>query len=200
MRRIVLFSVLLLLILLACHSKKMLSKEELVQYPLDPEHGLIQKVKKGNTQLEIYYKPKDLILDQQMAGVQDEREIAKIKSDLDSVDYFVVQLSRDEKEIENTYASDPNRFNEVINYLSYYAAKDFKMITSSDTLPVLDLAYTRTFGSTHVTNILAVFNSGLHYRKGKAKIVFDDTVLGTGVSEFEFNINDIKNTPRLKTN
>lgn len=190
---------LLLVGMLSCRPKQ-ISLLELQQYPLDPQHGLIKSVDKGNTVLEMYYKPKDLILAQELDGVTSPGEQASIRKRLDSLDYFVLRLSRNGQQIENGYVSVPETHVKVVNYLSYNMAENLYMICGKDTLSVLDIAYAPTFGATAATNVMAVFKSNLKQSGASPTICFDDTVLGTGLTEFEFKNTDISNTPTLKLN
>ena len=167
---------------------------------MNPEHGLIQKVEKGNTVLEMYYKPKELIIAQELSTHPTDDEKKSLASTYDSLDYFVLRLSRNKQEIENSYASDPAQFTEVLSYLSYYIGSDLYMIQQQDTLPILDVVYARTFGAMDATNLMAVFNSNLAAKSGKTTVYFNDTRFGTGLNEFVFDTDKIKSIPTLKFN
>ena len=193
------YTLLFFTILIGC-GRKSITDKELLDYALDADNGLLQREEKSNTVLEMYYKPKELVMKQELLGISDAKTIADVTARFDSLDYFVLRLARAGKEIETSYASDPQRFNDVINYLSYYMAEDLSLINDRDTVPVLDIVYVRGFGATDATSVMAVFNSKLKTKDGIAKVVFNDQKLGTGLNEFEFNTDDIKNIPSLKQN
>lgn len=190
--------ILLLLTGLASCQAAMLTEEELQQYSLDPENGLLQRIEKQNTVLEMYYKPTDLIVAQELKGVTDVNERKKTAARLDSLDYFVLRLSREGKEIETGYARNEEAFNKVIDYLSFNMAPDVFMVCQKDTLTALDVVYARTFGSKDATSVMAVFNSNLKNNKADAKVFFDDPLFGTGLNQFEFRNKDIQKIPNLK--
>ena len=179
---------------------KWLSEADMKKYPNDPANGLMQRVEKGEFLLEMCYRPKDLIVSQDLDDPKDITRRKETLQRLDSMDYFVLRLSRDGHEIETDFATDDERFNEVINYLSFYISRDIFMVHEKDTIRLADLGYARTFGSDRATSLLAVFKSNLKSKKGNTSIYFDDAMLGTGLSEFEFKIKDIKDIPQLKVN
>ena len=196
MRQIVIIA-LMLLLTWAC-APETISLDELKKYPMNPEHGLIQKVEKGNTVLEMYYKPKELIIAQELSAHPTDEERKSLARTYDSLDYFVLRLSRNGQEIENGYASDPAQFTDVLSYLSYYIGPDIYMIQQQDTVPILDAVYARTFGATDATNVMAVFKSKLTSHSGPTTIYFNDTRFGTGLNEFVFDSDRIKSIPTLK--
>jgi hypothetical protein len=183
----------------ACKPKT-ISLDDLKKYPMDADNGLIQKIEKGDIVLEMYYKPKELIIAQQLTGVVDAEERNKITHQFDSLDYFVLRLSRKGNEIENSFAGDQQQFTEVVNYLSYEIAQNFSLTCGADTLAVLDAVYARTFGSATATSVMAVFQSNLTHRGEDAKVYFNDKRFGTGLSEFVFESDKIQSIPTLKYN
>jgi hypothetical protein len=185
------------MLLVAACSSKTVSMDELKKYPFDSSHGLIQVSNRGGAKVEVYYKPKELIFRQELKDNADRKAEVETRKNMDSLDYFVFRLSRNGHEIENDYANDPEMFNKVIDYLSFSFGNDVYMIHKKDTMPMLDFSYARMFGTSDACQLLTVFKSDLKTRTGKVTICFDDTFLGTGLSSFEFEIQDIKNIPPL---
>lgn len=189
-----------LCLLIGCASKS-LTENELKQYPLNPEHGLIQRIEKGDIVLEMYYKPKDLLLSQELHGVNNLLARNEAKRRLDSMDYFVLRLSSDHHEIETGYSRDPAKFNEVINYLSFDMGKDIRLICGHDSLPPIGVVYVRSFGSASTTSVMVAFKSYLDKRSNATAVCdFDDSEFGTGLNKFEFEINRIRQIPTLTSN
>jgi hypothetical protein len=116
----------------------------------------------------------------------------------DSLCYFVLHFSRNGKEVENAYVSNPGLLNAIVNYLSFDITDDLYMIADSDTIPAIGAVYTRTFGSSTSTNVLVVFDEKIKERSnGDLKLCFDDAMLETGLSQFTFKVSDIKKAPTL---
>lgn len=173
-----------------------LSKEELNSYVMNPENGLLKRVTKERTVFELVYRPKDQVIGQ-TAGTDGALWVEE-QERVDSLDYFILRLSRDSKEIENHLAGDVAGFNRAIAYLSGGISSDIRMMLGNEVLLPEQSVYVPTFGSTGVTSIMLVFKSSLHTRKGAFTVVFDDTLIGTGTSEFSFSCSHIRNIPRLR--
>ncbi|MBA4056947.1 MAG: hypothetical protein C0490_19690, partial [Marivirga sp.] len=118
----------------------------------------------------------------------------------DSLNYFILHFSRNGKEIESAFVSDPANFKKIIDYLSFDLRNNIFLIRGSDTTQALDVVYARTFGGSEGTSVLAVFSENLKETGSTIKVCLDDTMLGLGLTEFEFDVNDIKNTPNLMFN
>lgn len=197
MRLLLMFILALLPMLFACNQNE-LSSEELMQYVMNPDHGLIKREERNGTVLEVYYKPSSLVVRQQNLDERDSSRKNHAESQLGKLDYFVLRLQRDGREIENGYAGDPNTFNDVINYLAYSISEDIKLIHGRDTIPVADIAYGRSFGAAKKTDLLVVFDSDLRNKDGSASVVLSDRLFGTGITQFSFDLSDLKNIPLLK--
>jgi hypothetical protein len=195
--RNVFFSFLLLLSIISCNGKKYLSPEALKQYPLDPENGLYKAEEKNGVKLEMIYRPKDLIIAQEVEG-DDPTQWKVVEEKLDTFDYFIFRLSKNGKEIQNEYASDPVIFSQVVNYLSNNMIHDLKLKVDDDTLSLANMVYVPTFGASNSSNILLIFPSSLKKQNEDFSITFNDPLFDTGVTDFQFEINDIKKTPYLK--
>ena len=189
--------VLALLSIFACQEQQIVSEQELKDYILDPEHGLRKQKKKNEVDIEVIYRPTDLILAQQLDGITDEKERSSTIKNFDTLSYFVIKLSRKGQEVENTYVSDNDKFVRVTNYLSSAIAGNIRMIIEKDTLSALDAVYTRMYGAASATSVMAVFNTDVRKKNGTLKFFLDDTELGLGQNEFEFDLSDIKKTPTL---
>jgi len=176
---------------------KYVSKDELKVYPLNVKNGVIKSVDKSGIQIDVYFRPKDLIIAQELTPPVSKAELSKIKAQYDSLDYFILRLARNGKEIENRFISDPDRFSNVVSYLSGALAERVYLVLERDTIPALDAIYARTFGATSATQVMLIFKSDLMHRNGEVKLFYDDNFFGTGLNEFQFAIKDIKRIPRL---
>lgn len=183
--------------LCACETPKNVSVFELNEYLNDPDHGLKHRQGNGDMQLVIEYRPTDLIVKQQLSDVVNNKEREVIKRQFDSLDYFVLRFSKNDKEVENSYVSDPARLSEIESYFSQGILSDLSMITPTDTLRPVDVVYTRTFGMSRASSVLVVFKSYLVHRTGSVDLYFEDSMLATGRSKFTIDIDDVKNIPAL---
>jgi Lhr-like helicase len=121
-----------------------------------------------------------------------EHQVDSIQNYFSDLDYFLLRLSRNSHEIENAYASDLLKFNEINNYLSFEIGNDVYLVQDGNKIKVADFIRTRTFGSSPSTDILFAFKKGIIKTNASVKFIFEDAGLDTGRIEFDFDINDIK--------
>jgi hypothetical protein len=181
-------------------SVKQLPEQDLKSYILNEENGLYKRTVKGDVTIEVFYRPAELVWKSDLQDAKDEGALKELRKNYDTLNYFMMHFSRKGQEIENSFVSNPSYFTEVINYLSFEMSKDVFQINGLDTVRALDVVYTRTFGGSAGTSVMAVFNGNLKERSENIKICFNDTKLGIGAAEFEFKSSDIKNTPTLILN
>ncbi len=175
---------------MGCSNPQFTTLNELELYPFNEENGILKSIDKDEIHLEVNYKPRDLVK-QQLKQTSSEQYIS------DSLDYFILRVSKNNAQVENAYATDKSRLLNLINYFSSISDRIY-LVTKTDTIPALDAVYAPTFGSTKSTQLMLVFDSYLSSQTGEVKLVFDDTFFGIGQSEFQFTIEDIKRIPRLK--
>ncbi|WP_333818618.1 hypothetical protein [Ohtaekwangia sp.] len=189
----------LLVSIVSC-KKEVSSIKELQSYVFDSENGLHKVKNRKDLKLEAFYRPRALVLEQQLKGVSDKDEAARVKQMVDSLDYFVLHISRDDHELERDYASNPTDQYEVQRYLSQGIVDDLAIITDNEIFRPIDIAYIPTFGASSATSVLVVFGGRVSERSGDLKFCFHDTRFGTGMHEFLFKTDDIRDIPILNLN
>ena len=202
MRVKLLISVVILLCigLQRCGEEKV-SADELRAFALDEGNGLLQRIEKGESRLEVIYHPKELVLLQEISGrVLSNKQLDSIRHELQAYDYFLFKLSRNGREIVSSYANDRLAYKKAINYLSYRISADIALVNNDENIAVEDFSYSQTFGSATSTTLLIAFKSSLRDREGSLSFVFNDSFFNTGLSEFQFNVDDIRAVPNVNIN
>lgn len=190
----------LLVLTVGCSNEKFISLNELSKYPLDESNGLYKKIERNGVIIEVIYKPTDLILAQEIddAGYS-KNQIDSIKKKLDHFHYFTIRLSRNGKEMTNTFVSDPEKLQQAADYLSFRIGSDLKLIHGNDTIPTTDFMHMRTFSASSTSDVLAAYKYSINL-KGNVSILFDDNFFNTGVNRFDFRASDIGSIPSLDLN
>jgi hypothetical protein len=188
--------ILLAIVTVACDGRQQLSLSELKTYPLDPANGLVQTVGNNGFNFEMIYRPKDLIIEQNV-GIQRGPLWDSLAAQLKTYDYFVLRISRDRKEVETFFAGDPASYSGVVNYLNGAIANDITMYVGDETMPVSDALFAPSYGMSDASSIMLTFNSNLLDRKSDFTIVFEDSKFGTGRHEFSFEFASIDEIPQL---
>jgi hypothetical protein len=193
-------TLIVLVAMVSCNGRAVVSEEELKAYIVDPENGLIKTTSKGDVNINVIYRPSELVVAQQIDGVTDKAEIQRAHVDFDGLTYFVLKMDRNGQEIENKLVSDPERFGQVISHLSSRIASDIYVIGDKDTVYAVDAIYTRMFGSAAATSVMVVFDKSIKQNEGPLTFHLDDETLGLGHLNFKFLSSDIKKAPTLNLN
>ena len=180
-------------LMVACLScTRTMSKDQLQQYILDESNGLRFMAQSGDMRIDLMYRPKELL------NLEPDDMKEEDQAYLDSLDYFILKLSRQGQEVEIYYASSGDRYTEVINYLSRGIGKDIYLKAENIKIGVEDLAYTQSFGSSNGSSILIVFKSAIAKTPGDIHFVFDDSMLGTGRHEFIIKSKNVRKIPEME--
>lgn len=189
----------ILVCLVGCGSKSV-SEEELIAYTLNPENGLRTTSKKEPFLVEVIYRPKDLIKAIELKSLEDVHDFGGRAEQIDSLEYFVIRLSRNGQEIESALAGDDLRFTQAINYLSSGIDRTLALSVGGKRIPVFSSVYSGAFGSATSTSILVVFDTKFEGSEDEIHLHFDDSFFGIGATEFTFDAKDLVNAPHLNFN
>jgi hypothetical protein len=193
--------VLIFVVMISCGQRPVVSAQELSAYISDVENGLKQQTTKSGIDISVTYRPTDFIVAQEVAGEgYTQHQIDSIKASLQSIDYFMLSLSKKSQAVENYFTGNEAQFNTVIEYLSFKIGKDLSLVHGPDTIPAKDFMYAQGFGSTKSSDVLVAFESNLSDRDGELTFLFDDSIFKTGLNQFQFSLNDIHSTPLLRIN
>jgi hypothetical protein len=189
--------IIILCLLTACGQKQQtLSQEELKAYVLNPENGLSKTITKEGVKLFMQYKPKDLIIRQNL-NTNNKTEIDSLRKALAGYEYFVLGLSKNEREIEGAYAGNAAKYASVVQYLSSGISENIHLISNKDTVDIYETLYVPGYGSSGATSVLLIFKEGYTKEDDEIKIVLDDYAFGTGKTEFAFDVNVLTHAPNL---
>jgi hypothetical protein len=182
----------MLVVLVSCRPKTA-TVSELNLYLTDPEHGLSKTLAKEDIKLELIYRPRELVFIGQAGADKVKREAR-----LDSMDYFVLRLSRSGKVIEHIYGADQSEYNRVIGYLDGELTKDISLQYDGTLIHPEGVALMPSVSGTDASTIMLVFKSALQKYDGQFTVIFNDSMFGTGRTDFEFNSRDIKRVPSIR--
>ncbi|HEX5167647.1 MAG TPA: hypothetical protein VFW11_00635 [Cyclobacteriaceae bacterium] len=180
-----------------CCVSESVSKEELSTYVTNDNNGLVKTAEKNNVDIHLVYRPKELVLLQEAEPGTDEW--IRAMKNLDSLDYFVLQISKNGHEVENTWVHDDRQFLHAVKYLSDGITNEIEMEIGNNSILPEQTVFSQTFGTAGRTSVLIVFKSYLEKQVGTFKVVWKDSALGVGRVEFTFQTSDIRKVPKLKT-
>jgi hypothetical protein len=177
------------------------TEAELNSYILDPDNKLCSTIEKNGFQIQAIYRPKDLVLAQQIrTGNKNQSQVDSIREQISQYEYFSLKLSKNGRELPSEFVNDPAKFNSIIDYMSFEIGNDLRLIAGQDTIHTEDFIHTRTFGVSTASEVLAAFKYRIPDESSIVALLFDDPLFKTGLSEFRFSTNSIQSIPPLDLN
>jgi hypothetical protein len=192
---------LLIFFVLAC-SPSAMTEEELQAFVADADHGLRQSVEVNGYQAELTYRPTDLWVKQEIGDKPaTAQEVDALRKKYSDYYYFVLSLSRGNKEALHTMEGGMGQYSELVQVMSFRMADYVTMTTSaSDTIPVGDSMLNRTYGLSQSTDILFVFNKEKAKNKDWVQFNLNEFGLGLGNQRFRFDRRKLDKAPSIKFN
>ena len=197
------YSALLLLIILflSCSGPQYLTPEELNKFILNVDNGLIQTAEINGYTLQVNYKPTDLWMHQEIGDDQvDESKMKSLRSKYDPYYYFVLNLSKNNKEalqVDGNFG----QYSELVQTLSFRMNSYVNLTTSAqDTIPTADFILNRTYGLSSATSLLFVFSKEKAKANEWVQFNLNEFGLGIGNQRFRFRTEDLQNVPGINFN
>ena len=192
---------LLLLVCLLIYScrPEYLNKQELNSFILDESNGLLQEKQVGGIGVKVTYKPTDLLIAQHLGDNMESSEIERLRAHYGQYVYFMLDLESGGQDILYAPTSGGSGFSEKLQTFAFRMTDYVNLTTSaSDTIPVADYAYNRTFGMAKNTSMMFVFNREQIENKDWISFNLNESGIGSGDQRFRFKTSNINNVPKLK--
>lgn len=194
-----LFSTLALLILFSCQeTPEFLSNEELYAYVQDPENGLLQEKEVKDIKLQVFYKPTDFLVEQELGSdpQKDSALVSSLKKKYEGYAYFVLDLSTSEG---NLLYKDMNLFGERLQTLAFRMDQYVYLTTSAkDTIPVADFNFPRLYTHSPSASVLFAFDREQIRETEWIDFHLLETGFAIGNQRMRFETNKINHIPKLR--
>ena len=198
--RAFLFLTVPLLLLSACRqSREVMSKEELIQYINDQDHGLVQQQEVGGFTARMQFQPSALLGAQELqaSDKKDSVTIAALERKYGANYYFILKLSKGGKEAIRQLGSF-ERYSAMVSVLSFELPRLVNLTTPHrDTVALTDYLFEQSYGLSDGNSILLAFSKEKLKQTSTIEINVAECGLGMGALKFRFHIQDLENTPRL---
>ena len=199
-RPYIIFCFTLFISLFGCSAPEYLSSEDLNKFILNADNGLIQQSDVNDYSIEVMYRPTDLWIQQETGGENDEKKLSSLRSKYDRYYYFIVNLSKNNKEalqVDGAFG----QYSELVQTLSFRMNNYVNLTTSSqDTIQTADFILNRTYGLSNATSLLFVFNKEKAKDKDWVQFNLNEFGLGIGNQRFRFKIKDLEEVPHMNFN
>ncbi|WP_140487106.1 hypothetical protein [Flavobacterium sp. GSA192] len=169
--------VILLLVVSSCN-KSFDTVEDAYSYIQNEDNGYTKTKKINGIDINLTYKPSELIAGQEFSNNNySEAKKDSLKKEYNKYLYFVLSLSKNNKEILSSFPQSREQLNSIQNTLTFEMNQRASLVNSNrDTIPLIDFNSPRTYGMSKSTSVLFVFE--------RNKLVEDS-------DEFYFNLQDI---------
>jgi hypothetical protein len=186
--------------LYSCGRPEYLPADELQRYVLNKDNGLIKTVTSGSFEMQVTYRPTDLMVLQQVGtgqGRDASEKVRQARKKFGSYYYFVVRFSESGRDVVDPGARGLNGFSDLMQTISFRMAEYVRLSTPGDTVAVADYAYDRTYGMGQGTEVLFVFDRSKVVGQEWVELSVDEFGLGTGRQTVRFDVQDLENAPRI---
>jgi hypothetical protein len=169
------------------------SEAEIKSFLQNEDNGLIKKTEDEGFAIEALYRPTDFIVKQQMEKGS-SKEIDSLRKAYATYHYFLLTISKNEKDLETHFAYDIGSFANKISFLASDFSSKISLQTANKDYAIQDYVYTRSYG-TGPSHFLLVFEKPT---ETEFKLTIEGYELGFGKVQFAFDQNNIKKIPNLK--
>ncbi len=194
------FLILLVLLAGAACSSGPMTVAELETYVKDQENGLTQEIESNGYTIRVTFRPTDLWVKQEVGEGRfpDAQELAKLRHKYNAYYYFIVSLSRNNKEALHQLEGGMEQYSDLVQTLSFRMPQYTTLTTSaSDTIPVGDFMLNRTYGLSRSTDLLFVFSREKAGDDAWVQFNLNEFGLGTGSQRFRFDREKLDEAPEL---
>ncbi|MFZ6011385.1 MAG: hypothetical protein ACOYXT_13640 [Bacteroidota bacterium] len=182
-----------------CSAPDRLTPEELNKFIVDEKNGLTQKAEINGYTATVTYRPTDLWIHQEAGLASDSAMFNALNKKYAGYYYFILSLSRENKEALHQVEGGMGQYSELVQTLSFRMSEYVNLTTSAqDTIPTGDFMLNRTYGLSDATNLLFVFNKEKARGQEWVQFNLNEFGLGIGNQRFRFRTEDLEHAPRLK--
>lgn len=186
--------------LFSCSDPEFLSPQELQSFILDDENKLKMTAVENGYKIDVMYRPTDLWVHQELGDEPtDQATLDRLRKKYNTYYYFIVSLSKNNKEALHQVEGGMDQYSELVQTLSFRMPQHVNLTTSSqDTIPVGDAMLNRTYGLSATTDVLIVFTKEKVRGTDWVQVNLNEFGLGVGNQRFRFLTKDLDNAPKIK--
>ncbi|TCI90298.1 hypothetical protein EYW44_13765 [Tenacibaculum sp. M341] len=187
-------------VIVSCTTTSFDTKEELLTYLQDKDHGYLHEKSVNGYDFSLLYKPTDMLVDQELSDTYTKEDVEKLRNKYKKYLYFTLSMSRGNKELLSTTPRNRQEFGAMVNELAFGMDKKVHVFTpQKDTLELLDYVYPRMYGMSRATTMLFVYPRDEEFLKEEyLNITVGDLGTYTGEVKFKVQTKQIKNEPQIK--
>ncbi|MEX2235384.1 MAG: hypothetical protein WD824_24685 [Cyclobacteriaceae bacterium] len=188
----------LLAVISACSSPEFVSPKELTSFILEPENGLVKKKEVNGHNIEVLFRPTDLLIYQEAKNqLLDEDHYRSLRRKYDPNVYFILKIQKGDREALR-FQNHPYQYGALVQKLSFGMTDFVNLTTSSDTIPVMAFSIDRTYDLGNSTKLIFVFDRKKVENHEWVQFNLSEFGLGLGYQHFRFKVDDLKRLPSIE--
>lgn len=192
--------VLMMVALTSCTKQEGVGAIQYVNWVENPQNGIKVEKQIGDFDFEVQYKPYEYIVLKNKRNTQITKE--QMLTEVDSINglqYYTLKigLHAGEGDLLKYNLHDVQSYTDRVNYFSFGAQSDIKLVDGNDTLSCALLHFERTYGLTPYINLILAFQKDTSKVPLDKTLIYDDKMLGVGKIKVTVQGKDIKRVPNL---
>lgn len=189
----------LIVIISSCGNKSFDTAEEIVAFISDEDNGYKYSKEVNGVTYSLQYRPTDLMVQQELVGISNEKEIIRLREKYSKNLYFNLSMSIEGKELLSNTAIDRNKFNQLVNDLVFNMPEKVSLLSAKkDTLSIIDCIYPRMYGMSNSTTILIIYPRDKEILNEEfIYFIVQDLGLNTGEIKFKIPTKQLNKEPKL---
>lgn len=194
-------SCMLMITLLSCADKpEVVSAEEYINRTLEEESGLQNEKQIDDIIFTVYYIPKESMALRETGENPTSEEWKAAMDKTGDMQYYklVYRLANSNQDILKYNLYDEAEYFTRTNYLAFGIDKDTYVQCGDERLPCRLHQFAPRYGIAPEAEVLFAFDESDKEYKQDRTLVLEDQLFGSGILQFEFNADDIKNTPTIQ--
>lgn len=193
-----------LCLIYSCGTNSFDTREELIDYIKDQDHGYKFNKSVNGYQFSLLYKPTDLLIMQELSPELSEakrvEEIKELREKYSKNMYFSLSISKKGEEVLSAAPTNRMEFSSMVKQLAFDMNEKVHLFSEQkDTLQMLDYIYPRMYGTSTSTDMLIIYPRDEVFLGGENfYITIEDIGLYTGEIKFKLPAKNIIHEPKLK--
>lgn len=189
----------LIVIISSCGNKSFDTAEEISAFVSDEDNGYKYSKEVNGVTYSLQYRPTDLMVQQELIGISNEKEIIRLREKYSKNLYFNLSMSIEGKELLSNTAIDRNKFNQLVNDLVFNMPEKVSLLSAKkDTLSIIDCIYPRMYGMSNSTTILIIYPRDKEILNEEfIYFIVQDLGLNTGEIKFKIPTKQLNKEPKL---
>lgn len=186
--------------LISCSQHTFIDERLLIEFLKDEENGYVQRKSVNGIDIELMYRPTDLLVMQELGDSISLEKIKILRDKYSQYLYFHLSMSKNDRDLLGVAPRNREGFGQMVNQLVFGMKDKVHLINSlKDTIQLVDYVYPRLYGMGKTSSMLFVFQRD-EQKLNTSYISFtiQDFDLQTGEVNFKIDTRKVNKEPSIQ--